>query len=95
MAVDKKADTLAALSRDVVSQDKLLQRQLKSLVSESLELALYTMKHGSSADRMALMKYLTPHMLEALRTSQNTAEDEEKRRAYEEIRSMCRGEVAP
>lgn len=92
MATTQRADTLAALAKDLVATDKAMQKQLRELVNESMVLALYTMRHGSQADKLQLMKHLTPHMLEALRTTNQSSEDEERRQAYEEIRRMCRGE---
>lgn len=92
MATTQRADSLAALAKDLVATDKAMQKQLRSLVEESMKLALYTMRYGSQADKLQLMKHLTPHMLEALRTTNQSSEDEERRKAYEEIRKMCRGE---
>jgi hypothetical protein len=92
VAVTKRADSVASLAKDLVAGDKLLQKQLQTLVQESINMAFYTMRHGAPAEKLALMKHLTPHMLEALRTTNQSADDEEKRQAYEEIRRMCRGE---
>jgi hypothetical protein len=69
-----------------------MQAALKGLVNESIKMALFTMKHGSMSDKLQLMKHLTPHMLEALRSTQRSEADEEQRRAYDEIRRMMRGE---
>lgn len=92
MATPARNDSLAALSKDLVSSDPKLQAQLRKLVSQSIAMAMYTMEHGSMADRMQLMKHMTPHMLEALRTTNQSAADEEKKLAYERIRRLCRGE---
>lgn len=92
MAVSKRADSVASLAKDLVASDKLIQKQLQNLVMQTINMAVYTMQHGSPAEKLALMKQMTPHMLEALRTTNQSADDEEKRQAYEEIRRMCRGD---
>jgi len=80
------------MAKELVSQDPAMQRALKGLVEESIKVALYTMKHGSMPEKMALMKNLTPHMLEALRTTQKSEADQAQKDAYEQIRKMCRGD---
>jgi hypothetical protein len=68
---------------------------LNGLVKDAIKIALYTMKYGSMSDKMALMKTLTPHMLEALRQTQSSEADEETKKAYNRMRAQMRGEPDP
>lgn len=95
MATPARNDSIAAMSKELVAQDPQIQKALRGLVMESIKMALYTMQHGSMQDKLQLMKHLTPHMLDALRSQQKSEADEAQRKAYEEMRAMLRGEVAP
>ncbi len=89
----QRNESLNALSKDIVARDPELQKLLKGLVRQSIAVALFTMEHGSMSDKMALMKTLTPHMLEALRQTQTTEADVEQRKAYDRLREQMRGET--
>lgn len=91
--IQGRNDSLASLTKDMVATDPKMQKELRKLVTSAIAMAMYTMEHGSMAEKMQLMKHLTPHMLEALRTTQQSEQDEARRLAYEEIRRMCKGEL--
>jgi hypothetical protein len=59
MATPARNDSLAAMSKEIVASDPKIQAQLRKLVSESIGVALFTMQHGTTQDKMVLMKHLT------------------------------------
>jgi len=89
----QKTESLQAISREIVAGDAGLQAELKQLITASIKMAVHTMKFGMPAEKMAMMKMLTPHMLEALRQTQQSEAKEAERAAYERILKELRGEV--
>lgn len=94
MPTPQRSTSINELARDIVAADPTLQTMLKGLVRDAIGVALYTMKHGTSTDKMQLMRTLTPHMLEALRHSEQNDKAEAERAAYERIRAALKGEPA-
>ena len=91
MATPQKADSITILAREIVAGDEDMQVLLKGLIKESVKHALYTMAHGNSSDKAAMMKMLTPHMLEGLRQNSAAEADRAAREAYERIMGELRG----
>lgn len=93
MPTPQRSTSINELARDIVAADPSLQRMLKGIVRKAIAHADYTLDHGSSTDKMQLMRTLTPHMLEALRQSEQNDKAEAERQAYERIRAALKGEI--
>ena len=89
----QRNESMNQLSKEIVLNDPALQQALKGLVRDSIAVAIHTMRHGSPTDKMALMKTLTPHMLEALRQTQQNERAAAEEAAYQRILAEMRGDT--
>lgn len=92
-AIAGSKGSLTEISKQIVKDDPVLQQLLKGLIKDAISVAIYTMKHGTSTDKMQLMRTLTPHMLEALRDTQQSDRLAQEQQAYDRIREALKGDV--
>lgn len=83
---------LAQTAAAVVASDPVLKNELSLLVQDIVKFQRYTMKFGSSQDKLALVKAILPQMLGAMNTVAQNEEAAAERAAYDRIRAMMRGE---
>lgn len=80
------------LAKAAVEGDSELQGMLRGLVRDAINVGVYTMRHGSPTDKMAMMKTLMPHMLEALRQTEQNERAAAEKAAVERIYAALRGQ---
>ena len=81
------------LAKAAVEGDSELQAELRKMVRNAIKIGTHTLAHGSPTDKMAMMKTLMPHMLEALRQTEQNERAASERAAYERIMAELRGDL--
>lgn len=84
---------LADLAAGVVADSAPIKNELALLVQEIIAYQRMTMKVGSPADKLALVKAVLPQMLGAMNTVAQSEAEAEERAAYDRMRAMLRGEL--
>jgi hypothetical protein len=77
----------------VLADNPALRAETERVITRILKHVDYLFEHGSSADRNAFTRQVVPVMLRGMQTVEATAADEEMRRAWDEMKSMLRGEA--
>jgi hypothetical protein len=85
--------SLNELAKAAVLADSDLQSMLRGMVRDAIGIGVHTLRHGSPTDKMALMKTLMPHMLEALRQTEQSERSQKEKEAYDRIRAELVGDL--
>lgn len=80
------------LAKAAVEGDTELQTMLRGMVRDAIQIGVHTLRHGSPTDKMAMMKTLMPHMLEALRQTEQSERSRAEKEAYERMMGQLRGD---
>lgn len=88
-------DPIGAVAAQVVAENPELRGRLTKLVNALIADAEHTVKYGTTTERAALMKTIVPSLLRSMQSAESDALDEDRRRAYERMMAMSRGEIPP
>lgn len=89
----QRSASINELAKAAIEADPTLADLVRGIVKDAVSHARYIMRHGTDSEKSALMKTLMPHMLEALRQTEQSERSRAEKEAYERMMGQLRGDT--
>lgn len=94
-ATAASTETTAAAIASIIATDPTLAERVRGVVNLAIDMAEYTLRWGSPADQMQLMRSVMPQMMQALRQVDSSEADAEATKAYNRLQAAIAGRPIP